>query len=116
VSLVMLVEDDDDIRETLTLLLEEEGYGVVGYRGGREALDGLRTGPRPGAILLDLMMPDMDGHEFNRLLRADAALATVPVILITAAGMERVRREEFTEVLRKPVRAEALLEVLARHA
>jgi CheY-like chemotaxis protein len=112
---VMLVEDDDDIRETLAVLLEEEGYQVASCRNGREALAALRAGPLPRAILLDLMMPEMDGHEFRRVLLADARLASLPVILITAAGMERVRREDFTEVLRKPIRAERLLEVLARH-
>jgi CheY-like chemotaxis protein len=112
---VMLVEDDDDIRETLAILLEEEGYAVGSYRNGREALDGLRAGPLPAAILLDLMMPEMDGHQFRRAQRADAAWAGIPVILITAAGMERVRRDEFTEVLRKPIKVERLLEVLARH-
>jgi CheY-like chemotaxis protein len=111
----MLVEDDEDIRETLAVLLEEEGYQVTSYRNGREALEGLRTGPLPRAILLDLMMPVMDGNEFRRAMLADAGLAKLPVILITAAGMDRVRREDFTEVLRKPIRAERLFEVLARH-
>jgi CheY-like chemotaxis protein len=113
---VMVVEDDEDIRETLTALLADEGYTVSAYRNGRLALDALKEGQRPGVILLDLMMPEMDGWEFRRRQLADPAIDEIPVVLITAAGMERVRREEFSEVLRKPLKLDRVLGAVARFA
>jgi CheY-like chemotaxis protein len=110
----MVVDDDDDIRETLESLLTEEGYAVSAYQNGRAALDALRAGERPAAILLDLMMPIMDGWDFRREQLADPALASIPVILVTAAGLERVNPEDFTEVLRKPLKLERVLDTLER--
>jgi CheY-like chemotaxis protein len=111
--LVMVVDDDDDIRETLAGLLEDEGYTVVAYASGQDALTALQQGARPRVILLDLMMPVMDGSEFRREQLADPALADIPVILITAAGLERVSRSEYSEVLRKPLKVDKVLEVVA---
>jgi CheY-like chemotaxis protein len=113
--LVMVVDDDDDIRETLAGLLEEEGYAVAAFPTGLEALDALRGGLGPRVILLDLMMPVMDGAEFRRAQLADARLAGIPVILITAAGLERVDRREFSEVLRKPLKIDRVLEAIAEY-
>jgi CheY-like chemotaxis protein len=110
----MLVDDDTDIRETLTALLIEDGYAVTAYRNGKLALEALRRGQRPAVILLDLMMPVMDGWEFRRAQLADPALDEIPVVLITAAGTERIRAEEFSEVLRKPLKLERVLEAVAR--
>jgi CheY-like chemotaxis protein len=114
--LVMVVEDDEDIRTTLTALLSDEGYAVVGYRNGRLALDALKGGERPAVILLDLMMPEMDGWQFRRAQLANPALDEIPVVLITAATAERVRREEFSEVLRKPLKLDQVLGAVARFA
>jgi CheY-like chemotaxis protein len=111
--LVMVVDDDDDIRETLAGLLEDEGYAVAAFPSGHEALNALRRGVAPQVILLDLMMPVMDGTEFRRAQLADPALAAIPVILITAAGLERVSREDFSEVLRKPLKIDRVLELVA---
>jgi CheY-like chemotaxis protein len=113
--LVMVVDDDDDIRETLTSLLEDEGYQVAGFATGRDALDALQGGLRPRVILLDLMMPVMDGVEFRRAQLADAALASIPVILITAAGLEPIQRADWSEVLRKPLKVDRVLAVIAEH-
>jgi CheY-like chemotaxis protein len=111
--LVMVVDDDDDIRETLAGLLEDEGYSVVAYPSGQDALDALRRGIGPRVILLDLMMPVMDGAEFRREQLADPTLADIPVVLITAAGLERVSRSEYSEVLRKPLKIDRVLDVIA---
>ena len=113
--LVMVVDDDDDIRETLIGLLEDEGYRAVGFPTGREALEGLRGGLSPNVILLDLMMPVMDGAEFRRLQLADPELAAIPVILITAAGLEPIQRSDYSEVLRKPLKVDRVLAVIAEY-
>jgi CheY-like chemotaxis protein len=113
--LVMVVDDDDDIRETLAGLLEDEGYAVAAFPSGRDALNALRSGVGPQVILLDLMMPVMDGTEFRREQLADPALAAIPVILITAAGLERVARAEFSEVLRKPLKIDHVLDLIAQY-
>lgn len=82
---VMVVEDDYAIRETLTELLEEEGYRVTQASNGAEALARLRDveGP-PRLILLDLMMPVMDGWEFRHAIAEDPRLASIPVVVISA--------------------------------
>jgi len=111
--LVMVVDDDDDIRDTLAGLLEDEGYEVAAFPTGRDAFEALKRGLDPRVILLDLMMPLMDGAEFRRAQLADPSLQAIPVILITAAGLERVRRSEYSEVLRKPLKIDRVLEVVA---
>jgi CheY-like chemotaxis protein len=113
--LVMVVDDDDDIRETLAGLLEDEGYEVVAHPTGRDAFDALLQGLRPRVILLDLMMPVMDGAEFRRAQLADPALAGIPVILITAAGLEPIKRSEYSEVLRKPLKVDRVLSAIAEY-
>ena len=113
--LVMVVDDDDDIRETLAGLLEDEGYQVVSFPHGKEALDALKGGLAPRVILLDLMMPVMDGAEFRRAQLGDPALAAIPVILITAAGLEPIRRDDYSEVLRKPLKIDRVLQVVAEY-
>jgi CheY-like chemotaxis protein len=113
--LVMVVDDDDDIRETLASLLEDEGYTVATAPTGLAAIEALRAGARPRMILLDLMMPVMDGTEFRREQLADPALAHIPVVLITAAGLERVTRSQFSDILRKPLKIDRVLEVVATY-
>src|SRR5688572_25110922 len=113
--LVMVIDDDDDIRETLAGLLEDEGYDVAAFPCGRKALNALKDGTAPRVILLDLMMPVMDGAEFRREQLADPALAPIPVILITAAGLEPIKREDYSEVLRKPLKIDRVLQVIASY-
>jgi CheY-like chemotaxis protein len=113
--LVMVVDDDDDIRETLRGLLEDEGYRVSAYPTGREALDALKGGEKPRVILLDLMMPVMDGAEFRRAQVDDPALASIPVILITAAGLEPIKRSDYSDVLRKPLKVDRVLAAIAEY-
>jgi CheY-like chemotaxis protein len=112
---VMVVDDDDDIRDTLTALLEEEGYTVSAHANGREALEALRTGERPCLIFLDLMMPVMDGLEFRALQLADPDLAYIPVVLVTAAVVNRGQLRQYVEVVPKPIKIERLLEILSRY-
>jgi len=85
---VLLVEDDAGIAEGIRDLLEMEGYEVVWSQDGAEGLEVLRRlDPLPMLILLDLMMPRLDGYEFRDRQRADARLAAIPVLVLTADPM-----------------------------
>ena len=81
--LIGIVDDDHGIRETLSEILTDEGYEVLAAPDGREALQQLRREgtPRPCLILLDLMMPVMNGAQFYREKQADSALSSIPVYL-----------------------------------
>ena len=103
---VLVVEDEQDIRETLRDILEMEGYRVHCASNGKEALDALAEMPRPRLILLDLMMPVMSGYELLQALRANDDLSSIPVTVVSAVGEKLT---EGTSVLRKPVDLETLL-------
>ena len=87
---VLIVDDDNDVRSALAELLEEEGFSVEGAPNGREALALLRGGTvHPAVILLDLMMPGMDGWDFRHEQMRDPKLAAVPVVIVSASGFSR---------------------------
>jgi CheY-like chemotaxis protein len=114
---ILLVEDDDDIRDLLSQVLAEEGYTVVGAANGLEALTYLRSdGQRPDLILLDLMMPVMDGWQFRAAQREDPQLAAIPVVLLTAVTEARSTAPTLRGLacVEKPVHLPRLLEVLER--
>lgn len=114
---VFLVEDDRDIREVFAALLGNHGYQVAAAADGRQALDELRLGPPPCAILLDLMMPVMDGYEFRSRQLRDPALAPIPVIVMTADGRVGEKMHELGDVvsvMKKPIDVEELFRLLAR--
>ena len=90
---VLIVEDDAAIRGLLEDLLREDGCSVALARGGAEAL-ALMRGRRPDLVLLDLMLPDIDGWTFLKLRERERALADVPVLVISAAGPAGVRRAQ----------------------
>jgi len=106
---VLIVEDDDDLREMLAQLLSLEGFQAAAVTNGREALDYLREEDAPGVILLDLMMPVMDGWEFRRRQQADPALAAVPVIVLSALDQSRAGHVAADAVLKKPLDFDRLL-------
>jgi CheY-like chemotaxis protein len=114
---LLLIEDEAAIREALGGALHEEGFEVVTAAHGREALETLRCGLRPAAILLDLMMPVMDGWDFRHEQLNDPSLRDIPVLVVTASGFSRdTIRMQFgdVELIPKPVHYFALLEALAR--
>lgn len=82
---VMVVDDDDDLRDSVCMLLEEEGYRTVPVSGAHAALELLDAGPPPDVILLDLMMPGMDGWQFLAAQKQRPALAGIPVVVFTAS-------------------------------
>jgi CheY-like chemotaxis protein len=106
---VLIVEDDDDLREMMAQLLSLEGFQAAAVANGREALDYLREEDAPGVILLDLMMPVMDGWEFRRRQQADPALAAVPVIVLSALDQSRAGDVRADAVLNKPLDFDRLL-------
>lgn len=114
---VLLVEDDTDIREGIAESLREEGYEVVTATNGLEGLARAHERPDYGLVLLDLMMPVMDGWECCRKLRKDPELSRLPVILLSATGALESERRLLgaAGVLRKPIRLEELHAVVAQH-
>ncbi len=106
---VLIVEDDLDTREMLGRFLELEGYTVETAENGKRALERLGSGVGACVILLDLMMPVMDGWQFRQEQIRDAALADIPVIVVSAAGRERLEKIHANAYLSKPVDLDELL-------
>jgi CheY-like chemotaxis protein len=109
---VLIVEDDADLREMMAQLLALEGYHTAAVSNGREALDYLRNGEKPNLILLDLMMPVMDGWEFRRRQEADPALAPVPVVILSALDQSRAADVSADAFLKKPLDFDRLLQLV----
>jgi CheY-like chemotaxis protein len=114
---VLIVEDDDDLRDGLAELLQDEGHAVQTASNGREALDFLSSHPAPCIILLDLMMPVMNGEQFRCAQLADPALSSVPVVVLTAShdGAQRAQRLGARRYLAKPIKVDALIEAVHQH-
>lgn len=110
---VLVVDDDDDVREALCDALEAEGYSAIGVSGGKEALQYLNSAQiKPSLVLLDFMMPEMNGWQFREAQRSTPALCEIPVVGITAQRMEHAPIDT-PIVLRKPFQLEELLEVVS---
>ncbi len=111
---ILIIEDDEDIRELLTVLLEAEGYRVNVAADGLQARDKLLTAGRPALIILDWMMPRVDGEQFLTELRA-GPFGDTPVVVLSGneAAQEKARSLK-AECLKKPVEFEDLAELLNR--
>jgi len=110
---VLIVDDDMDIRDLLGETLRERGFDVLTARNGLDALKVLQDGARPSVILLDLMMPVMDGYGFLQQRSLDPALATIPVVIATAGhGVDRTRFGDDLEIVTKPFDIPKLIGVL----
>jgi two-component system response regulator MprA len=114
---ILVVDDDTNIQATLRALLEDEGYDVVAACDGIDALDRLER-ERPSLILLDLMMPRMDGYTFAAELERRGLHPGIPIILLTAGGVARqaaarVHAEAYAE---KPFSVAGLLDTVDRLA
>jgi CheY-like chemotaxis protein len=112
---ILVVEDDRDLREILSDALELEGYETVCVEHGEAALRHLYTGARPCVILLDLMMPVMDGWTFRREILKDQSLADIPVVVMTAAGADRAQTIPSNRVLYKPLEMDAVVDAVQEH-
>jgi CheY-like chemotaxis protein len=115
---VLVVEDDTDLRESLSQALRDQGFGVNAASNGQEALDLLRAGARPAVILLDLMMPVLNGWELRDALRRDPALAGIPQLVISAYVDETeqaVLALPPDDCIRKPFHLRILIDAIERH-
>ncbi len=111
--LVLVVDDDPDILEAICDILEAEGYEVERARHGEEALERIAA-RQPAVILLDLMMPVMDGVAFAQALRLRPAVRDVPIVVISADGNpQRAAAVGAAGYLAKPFDIEALLSQVA---
>ncbi len=113
---ILIVDDDEDTREMLTLLLGLEGYRALAAADGLDALERIRAHGRPALILLDLRMPRMNGADFARALAADPVLASTPIVVLSGDVPCNGRPAAFAAIdcLTKPVDLTELFGVVAR--
>jgi CheY-like chemotaxis protein len=112
---ILIVEDDADLREMMAQLLTLEGFRASTVANGREALEYLSQGDKPDVILLDLMMPVMDGWEFRRQQQASDDLSRVPVIVLSALDQTRAADVNAVAFLKKPLDFDRLLELVRQY-
>lgn len=110
--LILVIEDDDSIREVITTLLHSESYIVKSASNGKEGLDLLSPEDCPRLIILDLTMPIMDGWEFLRIKNQIPYLTSVPVLVISAVADNQILSAGATAFLKKPVDVEVLLTIV----
>ena len=114
---ILVVDDDADLRDSLEAALVARGHKVAKAADGAEALAWLKSNAKdPCVVLLDLMMPGMNGFELRSRMAADPHLATIPVVVITGAGLLADRRasELRAEVLKKPIELSTQLSTVRR--
>ena len=102
-GVVVVLEDNADTRAALSEILQLEGYDVFATADGMEALDRLKIVPRPCVVLLDLHLAGMSGEDFYRRQQSDPALASIPVIAVTAAPPDQRVGLGSIPVIRKPI-------------
>jgi DNA-binding response OmpR family regulator len=85
---ILVVDDEPDVASLLTLLLKSQGYNVVSAGDGQEALEKARS-EQPDLILLDVMLPKMDGYKVARMLKFDENFSSIPIIMLTAKVQEK---------------------------
>jgi CheY-like chemotaxis protein len=112
---VLIIEDDRDVGEGMAILLDDYGYESKVVSNGREALAFLRCSSPPCLMLVDLMMPDMGGEEFNAAKLRDPALAGIPVCVVTAFDLQGPHPPGVAAVVRKPFDPKALVSLVERH-
>ncbi len=114
---VLVVDDDEDIREALTQLFTSHGYTVHAAWGAEEALRQLRAGFRPCVSLVDLRMPGMDGWGLIERMRADRELAAIAVVVLSAhfTNMERADQLGVRQFITKPPEPGRLTAAVERH-
>ena len=112
---ILLVDDDEWIRDALGEVLRDEGFSVATAENGRDAIQWLRMRqPASCVVLLDLMMPVMDGVEFLHVKHDDESLSAIPVVIITAAGARHgvERTPDIKDFITKPIALRQLMAVL----
>jgi CheY-like chemotaxis protein len=113
--MILVVDDNSDVRETVCLVLEAGGYQTAEAANGQEAIDWLHREAAPSVILLDLTMPVMDGYQFLTAKEADPALVGLPVVVISSLNCSLlVLGHRISEFLRKPFSTGALFDAVER--
>lgn len=112
---VLVVDDDQAIRDSLAEILEDENHRVRVASNGRDALEMIRAGEPPCMVLLDLTMPVMDGWAFAREASRDPGLAAIPICVVTASGPTQPLPPGAVGVVRKPFRLDRLFTILNAH-
>lgn len=115
---ILVIEDDNSIRELLVELLETEGYVVSSAMNGLEGLDKLQKEPLPNLILIDLMMPVMDGYSFRTEQLKINEWSKIPTVVMSAeaTAKEKMKNLNITALLTKPVELETILQTVATYA
>ncbi|MEP6767916.1 MAG: response regulator [Acidobacteriota bacterium] len=114
---LLLVEDDAELRQSLSDLLRDSGFDVAVAENGLVALTYLEDSPPPCLVLLDLMMPVMNGWEFREAQSRNQKISEIPVVILTADGRAELKAETLGAAgyLRKPIEVERLLGMLAEY-
>jgi len=115
---ILVVDDNLDVLQAMTLVLKPEGYVVITATDGQAALDRLRQGLKPSLILLDLMMPGMDGWQFMAELHQDASLTDIPVIIVSGGAYPAAEIDSLGAAgyLRKPFDVPTLYSMVEKYA
>jgi DNA-binding response OmpR family regulator len=113
---ILVVDDDDDIREIIELALMSYGYRVLTASSGKECLRQMRQPEKPSLVILDLMMPDVNGWAVCEEVARDESLSAIPIVILT--GNSEIREESLgrAPVMKKPLELARLLAVVEAHA
>lgn len=116
---ILCIEDEPDMVDLMRLLLTRKGYEFLGARGGRDGLQ-IAQEQQPDLILLDIMMPDMDGWQVYQTLRKDERTASIPVIVVTARAktdeqLRALREAKVDDYITKPFGPAQLLESIEKN-
>jgi CheY-like chemotaxis protein len=115
-DIVLVVDDDPFVRESLSELLDAKGYSVLQAENGQKAIEVLKKTPRfPCLVVLDLAMPVMDGRAFLKERAADPALRDIPVVVVSGNVKPEEEIEGIDAFLRKPVKVDRLLKIIDQH-
>jgi CheY-like chemotaxis protein len=109
---IYVIEDDQDVSDSMRATLEEAGFRVTQAPDAVTALERLRAGYRPAAMIVDIIMPQMTGTEFLRICRKDPALAAIPAVVVSAVRPADLDAREAARFVAKPFTVDALLDAL----
>ena len=116
VATILVVDDDPEVRQSMSFFLDAKGYSVVEAENGQEALEVLKRIRRfPCLVVLDLFMPVLNGREFLKRLAQDPVLRDIPVIVVSGNDNFDVPLEGVAAYLRKPVKPDRLVEIVDQY-
>lgn len=112
-SSILIVEDDEDIRNAMIDVLESEGYKTASAVNGKDALEKLSKIDKPCLVLLDMMMPIMNGREFLDQVMKDAKLAPIPVMIVSAIA-DKSNTDGAVGFIKKPIDIDLVLDIVGQ--